>query len=155
MVKITKMELIEGELGRFAMKRGEGPQKMYNRLKSLVNQVWNYRSTRWMDHKVVCLMLRPFTVLDPTLVSLIRENLRYTKMVPKEVPGKFDSHQMMIKDAKYINDVANGSTPMLSHKSLLSKQQMRRRLQARWCKPKMPALMMKKWRLSTSTSRPY
>ena len=35
--KVTKMELIEGELGRFAMKRGEGPHEMYNRIKSLVN----------------------------------------------------------------------------------------------------------------------
>jgi hypothetical protein len=39
MTKVTKMELIESELGRFAMKRGEGPQEMYNRLKSLANQV--------------------------------------------------------------------------------------------------------------------
>jgi hypothetical protein len=38
MTKITKMEVIEGELGRFAMKRGEGPQKMYNRLKTHVRQ---------------------------------------------------------------------------------------------------------------------
>jgi hypothetical protein len=37
MTKVTKMEVIEGELGRFAMKRHEGPQEMYNRLKSLVN----------------------------------------------------------------------------------------------------------------------
>jgi hypothetical protein len=44
MTKITKMEVIEGELGRFAMKRGEGPQEMYNRLKSLMKQVRNYGS---------------------------------------------------------------------------------------------------------------
>jgi hypothetical protein len=37
MTKVTKMEVIKGELGRFSMKRGEGPQKMYNRLKSLGN----------------------------------------------------------------------------------------------------------------------
>jgi hypothetical protein len=37
MMKVIKMEVIEGELGRFTMKRGEGPQEMYNRLKSLVN----------------------------------------------------------------------------------------------------------------------
>lgn len=40
MTKITKMEIIEGEHVRFAMKRGEG----HNILMSLVNQVWNYRS---------------------------------------------------------------------------------------------------------------
>jgi hypothetical protein len=36
--KITKMEMIEGELGRFMLNQGEDPQAMYNRLKTLVNQ---------------------------------------------------------------------------------------------------------------------
>jgi hypothetical protein len=35
--KIIRMELIEGQLGRFAINKGEGPQEMYNQLKSLVN----------------------------------------------------------------------------------------------------------------------
>jgi hypothetical protein len=47
MTKVTKMELIEGELGRFAMKRDEGPHEMYNMLKSLVNQ--NYKSMIWTN----------------------------------------------------------------------------------------------------------
>jgi hypothetical protein len=38
---ITNMELLEGELRRFAMLNGEGTQDMYNRLKALVNQVCN------------------------------------------------------------------------------------------------------------------
>jgi hypothetical protein len=36
--------------------------------------------------------LRSFTVLDPTLVSLICENLRYTKMMLEKVLGKFVSY---------------------------------------------------------------
>jgi hypothetical protein len=39
--KITKREMIEGELGRFMLRQGEEPQEMYNRLKTLVNQVRN------------------------------------------------------------------------------------------------------------------
>jgi hypothetical protein len=35
---LTKMELVEGELGRFAMIRGEEPTQTYNRLKTLVNK---------------------------------------------------------------------------------------------------------------------
>ena len=35
---ITKMELVEGKLGRFTMKRGEVPTEIYNRLKNLVNK---------------------------------------------------------------------------------------------------------------------
>jgi hypothetical protein len=47
---ITKMELVERELGRFAMKRGEEPTKTYNRLKTLVNKIQSFGSTRWTDH---------------------------------------------------------------------------------------------------------
>jgi hypothetical protein len=36
---ITKMELVEGELERFAMRRGEEPTETYNRLKILVNKI--------------------------------------------------------------------------------------------------------------------
>jgi hypothetical protein len=57
---ITKMELVEGELGRFAMKRGEEATETYNKLKTLVNKIRSYESTRWTDHDVVRLMLRSF-----------------------------------------------------------------------------------------------
>ena len=75
------MELVEGELGRFAMKREEEPTEMYNRLKTLVNKIRSYGSKRWMDHDVVRLMLRSFTIIDPHLVNLIRENPRNTNMM--------------------------------------------------------------------------
>jgi hypothetical protein len=44
--KITKRETIEGELGRFMLHQGEERQAMYNRLKTLVNQVRNLGSTK-------------------------------------------------------------------------------------------------------------
>jgi hypothetical protein len=105
---LTKMELVEGELGRFAMIRGEEPTQTYNRLKTLINKIRSYGSTRWTDHDVVRLMLRSFTVLDPHLVNNIRENPRYTKMSPEEVLGKFMSGRMMIKEARYVDDALNG-----------------------------------------------
>jgi hypothetical protein len=43
---ITKMELVEDELGRLAMKRGEEPTETYNKLKALVNKVRSHSSTR-------------------------------------------------------------------------------------------------------------
>jgi hypothetical protein len=99
MTLITKMELIEGELGRFTMKRGEEPQEIYNKLKTLVNQVRNYGSTRWTS----------FTSLDPNLINLIYENPRYHKMMPEEVLGKLVSQQKMAKEARYIDVATNGS----------------------------------------------
>jgi hypothetical protein len=58
-------------------------------------------------------MLRSFTVLDPHLVNSIRENHRYTKMMPEEILGKFVSGRMMIKEARYVDEALNG--PMLIH----------------------------------------
>jgi hypothetical protein len=105
---ITKIELVEGELGRFAMIRGEEPMQTYNRLKTLVNKIRSYGSTRWTDHDIVRLMLRSFTVIDPHLVNSIRENPGYTKMTPEEILGKFVSGRMMIKEARYVDDALNG-----------------------------------------------
>jgi hypothetical protein len=53
-------------------------------------------------------MLRSFTVIDPHLVNLIRENPRYTKMTPEEILGKFVSGRMMVKEARYVDDALNG-----------------------------------------------
>src|SRR5688572_21408730 len=116
---LTKMELVEGELGRFAMIRGEEPTQTDNRLKTIVNKIKSYGSTRWTDHDVVRLMLRSFTVLDPHLVNNIRENPRYTKMTPEEVLGKFVSGRMMIKEARYVDDALNG--PINEHQPLALK----------------------------------
>jgi hypothetical protein len=109
---ITKMELVEGELGRFAMIRGEEPTQTYNRLKTLINKIRSYGSTRWTDHDVVRLMLRSFTVIDLHLVNLIRENPRYTKMTPEEILEKFVSRRMMVKEAQYVDDALNGPLPI-------------------------------------------
>jgi hypothetical protein len=63
------------------------------------------------DHDIVRLMLRSFTVTKPHLVNLIRENPRYTKMTPEENLGKFVSRRMMVKEARYVDDIANGPLP--------------------------------------------
>jgi hypothetical protein len=81
---IAKMELVEGELERFAMKRGEEPTETYSKLKTLVNKIRSYGSTRWTDHDVVRLMLRSLTVIDPHLVNIIRENLGTPKCRPRK-----------------------------------------------------------------------
>jgi hypothetical protein len=108
---ITKMELVEGELGRFAMIRGEEPTQTYNRLKTLV-KIRSYGSTRWTDHDVIRLMLRSFTVIDPHLVNLIRENPRYTKMTPEEILENFVSGRIMVKEVRYVDDALNGPLPV-------------------------------------------
>jgi hypothetical protein len=63
--KITKRETNEGELGRFVLNQGEEPQTMYNRLKTLVNQVRNLGSTNGMTMKWSRLFLDPSYYVIP------------------------------------------------------------------------------------------
>jgi hypothetical protein len=70
--KITKRETIEGELGRFVLNKGEESQAMYNRLKTMVNQVRNLGRTKWDDHEMVKVILRSLVFHNPTQVQLIR-----------------------------------------------------------------------------------
>jgi hypothetical protein len=109
--KITKRETIEGELGRFMLNQGEEPQAMYNRLKTLVNQVRNLGSIKWDDHEMVKVILRSLVFLNPTQVQLIRGDPRYKLMSPVEVIGKFVSFELMIKGSKQIIERGATSTP--------------------------------------------
>jgi hypothetical protein len=108
--KITKWETIEGELGRFMLHQGEEPQAMYNRLKTLVNQVRNLGSTKWDDHEIVKVILRSLVFLNPTQVQLIRGDPRYKLMSPEEVIVNFVSFELMIKGSKKIIE-QGASTP--------------------------------------------
>jgi hypothetical protein len=109
--KITKRETIEGELGRFVLNQGEEPQAMYNRLKTLVNQVCNLRSTKWDDHEMVKVILRSLVFHNSTQVQLICGDPRYKLMSPEEVIGKFVGFELMIKGSKQIIEQGATSTP--------------------------------------------
>jgi hypothetical protein len=108
--KITKRETIEGELGRFVLNKGEEPQAMYNRLKTLVNQVRNLGSNKWDDHEMVKVILRSLVFRNPTQVQLICGYPRYKQISPEEVIGKFVSFELMIKDSKHIVNLEQGAT---------------------------------------------
>jgi hypothetical protein len=108
--KITKRETIEGELGQFVLNKGEEPQAMNNRLKTIVNQVCNLGSTKWDDHEMVNIILRSLVFRNPTQVQLILGHPRYKQMSPKEVIDKFVSFELMIKDSKHIVNLEQGTT---------------------------------------------
>jgi hypothetical protein len=108
--KITKHETIEGELSRFVLNKGEEPQAMYNRLKTMVNQVRNLGSTKWNDHEMVKVILRSLVFRNPTQVQLIHGDPRYKQMSLEKVIGKFVSFELMIKDSKHIINLEQGAT---------------------------------------------
>jgi hypothetical protein len=83
---------------------------MYNRLKTLVNQVRNLGSTKWDDHEMVKVILRSLVFHNPTQVQLIRGDPRYKLMSPEEVIGKFVSFELMVKGSKHIVNLEQGAT---------------------------------------------
>jgi hypothetical protein len=83
---------------------------MYNRLKTMVNQVRNLGSTKWDDHEMVKVILRSLVFRNPTQVQLIPWDPRYKQMSPEEVIGKFVSFELMIKDSKHIVNLEQGTT---------------------------------------------
>jgi hypothetical protein len=83
---------------------------MYNRLKTMVNQVHNLGSTKWDDHEMVKVILRSLVFRNPTQVQLIRGDPRYKQMSLEEVFGKFVSFELMIKESKHIVNLEQGIT---------------------------------------------
>jgi hypothetical protein len=111
--KIAKRETIEGELVQFVLNRGEEPQAMHNRLRTMVNQVRNLGSTKWDDHEMFKVILRSLVFHNPTQVQFIHGDPRYKQMSPKEVIGKFMSFGLIIKDSKHIVNLEQGATSTL------------------------------------------
>jgi hypothetical protein len=83
---------------------------MYNRLKTLVNQVRNLESTKRDDHEMAKVTLRSLLFHNPTQVQLIRGDPRYKIMSPEEVIGKFVRFELMIKGSKHIVYLEQGDT---------------------------------------------
>jgi hypothetical protein len=152
--KITKRETIEGELGRFVLNKGEEPQAMYNRLKTMVNQVRNLGSTKWDDHEMVKVILRSLVFRNPTQVQLIRGDPRYKQMSPEEVIGKFVSFELMIKDSKHIVNLEQGatSTPEVQPSHSKRRKKRRRSLHQVGFQSMPPRSTMRKWHSSSRAS---
>jgi hypothetical protein len=83
---------------------------MYNRLKTLVNQVGNLGSTKWDDHEMVKVILISLVFRNPTQLQLIRGDPRYKLMSLEKVIGKFMSFELMIKGSKQIVNLEQGAT---------------------------------------------
>jgi hypothetical protein len=150
--KITKRETIEGELSRFILNQGEEPQAMYNRLKTLVNQVRNLGSTKWDDHEMVKVILRSLVFCNPTQVQLIRGDPRYKLMSPEEVIGNFVSFELMIKGSKQIVEQGSTSTPVVQPIAFKATEEKKKSLHQVGSPSTPPSSTTRKWRSSSRAS---
>jgi hypothetical protein len=152
--KITKHKTIEGELGRFVLNKGEEPQALYNRFKTMVNQVRNLGSTKWDDHEMVKVILRSLVFCNPTQVQLIRGDPTYKLMSPEEVIGKFVSFELMFKTPNTLSTWSKAPPLHSRCNPSHSKQRKKRRrsLHQVGFQSMPPSSTMRRWRSSSTAS---
>uniref|UniRef100_J3KZU0 CCHC-type domain-containing protein n=1 Tax=Oryza brachyantha TaxID=4533 RepID=J3KZU0_ORYBR len=92
-VRESKIELLEGKLGRFVMEDDETPQKMYDRMMVTVN-------------KTDQVALEAISSRNPTLVTLIRESSGFKRMTPSDMPSRIISHELLEEEAKEVKKYA-------------------------------------------------
>lgn len=106
-VKQSKIEELEGELGRFVMLDDETPQKMLRRLMVMVNKLRALGSNKYSRHEIVKLITRAFSPRNLTLVTMIRNLREYKRMTPDDVIGYIIQHESMEKQANYVKSIAD------------------------------------------------
>ena len=81
-VKEGKIDLLQGELEAFVMKKDETVQQMHDRLTLLVTDIKTLGSKDWDDFKVTKEMFRAYAPKNPMLAIIIRGKDSYKKMKP-------------------------------------------------------------------------
>jgi hypothetical protein len=122
---------------------------MYNRLKTLVNQVRNLGSTKWDDHEMVKVILRSLVFLNPTQVQLIRSDPRYKLMSPEEVIGKFVSFELMIKGSKKIIGQGASSIPEMQPVAFKATEEKKEESTSSRLPIDSPSSTTRRWRSSS------
>ena len=92
--KLSKIELLEGELEEFVMLKGETLQGLFNRLMVIVNKMRALGCEDWDDHKVTRRFLRAYQVKNMGLAQMIRDRDDYDELTPHMLLGKLQQHEM-------------------------------------------------------------
>jgi hypothetical protein len=102
----AKIEMLEGQFDRFVMLDDETPQKIYNRMKLMVNKVKAYGSKRWTNKLMVQRLLGAYTIRDTTLVSIIRGDPKLKRMTSDDVLARIINHELLLKEVKYMKNLS-------------------------------------------------
>jgi hypothetical protein len=104
-VRKAKIEMLEGQLNRFIMYDDEMPHEMLSRLKKLVNKARALGFKKWTDHMLMERLMTAYTPLNYNVVSLIRQDPAYKKMIFDDVLGRIMNHEMNIQEANNIKNL--------------------------------------------------
>jgi hypothetical protein len=109
-MRMAKIEMLKGQLNRFAMFDDETPQDMFNWLKKMVNKVKALGSKKWIDHILTEWLMRAYTIMNYNVVALIHQDPTYKRMTSNDVLGRIINHEMYIEEANHIKNLYKGVT---------------------------------------------
>ena len=92
------MDLLQGELEAFVMRKDEIVQQMHNRLTLLVTDIKALGSKDWDDFKVTKKMLITYAPKNPMLTTFIGGKDNYKKMKPINLLSTLQFHEMNALD---------------------------------------------------------
>ena len=84
-VRRDKIDLLMAKLNRFVIVYGEGPQEMFDRLMTLVDNIRGYGCDELDDYKAVKVMLEAYSPRNETVVTLIRDKKKFEHFTPNDV----------------------------------------------------------------------
>jgi len=89
-----RIEVVEGQLSHFAMRRDESLKSLFDRLMTLVNKIRALGSKEWKDdNKVTRLLMRAYQVKDKNLAKIIKDRDDYEDMKPHHLYAKLQQHE--------------------------------------------------------------
>ena len=97
-VKEGKLDLLQGELEAFVMKKDETVQQMHDRLTLLVTDIKALGSKDWDDFKITKKILRAYAPKNSMLETIIRGKNSYKKMKPINLLNTLQFHEMSTLD---------------------------------------------------------
>jgi hypothetical protein len=109
-VRMTKIEMLEGQLSRFIMFDDKTPQDMFTRLKKMVKKVKALGSKKWIDRMLTERLMRAYTPMNYNVVVLICQDPIYKRITFDDVLRRIINHEMYIEEANHIKNLYKGVT---------------------------------------------
>jgi hypothetical protein len=109
-VRMAKIEMIEGQLNNFIMFDDETTQKIFNRLKKMVNKAKTLGYKRWTDRMLTERLMRSYTTMNYNMVALIRQDSTYKKMISDDVFGRIINHEIYNEEVSHMKNFYKGVT---------------------------------------------
>jgi hypothetical protein len=107
-VRKAKVEILQGQLNNFIMYDDETPHEMFNRLNKLVNKAITLGSKKWTDRILTERLMMSYTPTNYNVVSLIRQDPAYKKMLSDDVLRRIMNHESNIQEANNIKNLNKG-----------------------------------------------